>query len=112
MLVVNRTGQRLKTIPARFFFRCGLSFYLAFLRGEGLVGVVVFFLEKHYYPFDLQVGPLLGTQGGGGGGGVGPFSTNPRIISVVIPILMCLYSCLKLECLEPHKGICDEVNDV
>ena len=23
---VNRTGQRLKTTPARFFFRCGLFF--------------------------------------------------------------------------------------
>ena len=43
---------------------------LVFLRGEGLVGI---FLEKHHYPFDLQVGPLLGTQGG-----VGPISTNPR----------------------------------
>ena len=44
-----------------------------FLRGAGLVGSdfqgmkgwsAVFFLEKHHYPFDLQVGPLLGTQGG------------------------------------------------
>ena len=25
---------------------------------------VFFFLEKHHYPFDLQVGPLLGTRGG------------------------------------------------
>ena len=33
-----------------------------FLRDEGVVGS--FFLEKHHYPFDLQVGPLLGTQGG------------------------------------------------
>ena len=57
---VNRTGQRLKTNPARFFFRCGLSFF----RGGGLVGL--FFSENYHYPFDLQVGPLLGTQGEGG----------------------------------------------
>ena len=51
-------GQRLKTTPAHFF-RCGLSFFRgSFLRGEGLVGI---FLEKYHYPFDLQVGPLLGT---------------------------------------------------
>ena len=30
-------------------------------------GRYTFFLEKHHYPSDLQVGPLLGTQGGGGG---------------------------------------------
>ena len=29
------------------------------------------FFRKHHYPFDLQVGPLLGTQGGRGGGGGG-----------------------------------------
>ena len=34
-----------------------------FLRDEGVVGSV-FFLEKHHYPFYLQVGPLLGTLGG------------------------------------------------
>ena len=28
----------------------------------------LFFLENYHYPFDLQVGPLLGTQGEGGGG--------------------------------------------
>ena len=55
---MNRTGQRLKTTLARFFF---LGVDLVFLRGEGLVGL--FFLEKHHYPFDLQVGPLLGTRG-------------------------------------------------
>ena len=59
---VNRTGQRLKTTPAQFFFRCGLSFF----RGKGWSAF--FFLENYHYPFDLQVGPLLGTQGGGGGG--------------------------------------------
>ena len=54
---VNRTGQRLRTTPARFFFlRCGLSFFkgcrvgrqcflrdegvVSFLRGAGLVGSV------------------------------------------------------------------------
>ena len=26
----------------------------------------LFFLENYHYPFDLQVGPLLGTQGEGG----------------------------------------------
>ena len=57
---VNRTGQRLKTTPARFFFRCGLSFF----RGGRAGGA--FFLENYHYPFDLQVGPLLGTQGEGG----------------------------------------------
>ena len=37
-----------------------------FLRDKGVVGsFFVFFLEKHLYPFDLQVGPLLGTQGVG-----------------------------------------------
>ena len=64
---VNRTGQRLKTTPARFFFRCGLSFF----RGGRAGGA--FFLENNHYPFDLQVGPLLGTQGEGGGERVGPF---------------------------------------
>ena len=34
----------------------------------------LFFLENYHYPFDLQVGPLLGTHGEGGGGErVGPF---------------------------------------
>ena len=49
---------------------------LVFLKGAGLGGMLfkgcrggpqVFFLkktEKHHYPFDLQVGLLLGTQGG------------------------------------------------
>ena len=27
----------------------------------------LFFLENNHYPFDLQVGPLLGTKGEGGG---------------------------------------------
>ena len=36
---VNRTGQRLKTTPARFFFRCGLSFFL----GGGRAGGAFFF---------------------------------------------------------------------
>ena len=45
---------------------------LVFFRGKGWSAF--FFLENYHYPFDLQVGPLLGTQGGGGGGGrVGPF---------------------------------------
>ena len=35
--------------------------------------MVLFFLENYHYPFDLQVGPLLGTQGEGGGERVGPF---------------------------------------
>ena len=46
--------------PARFFLRCGLSFFKGykvgrqwFLRDEGVVGSV-FFLEKHYYPFDFK----------------------------------------------------------
>ena len=32
----------------------------------------LFFLENYHNPFDLQVGPLLGTQGEGGER-VGPF---------------------------------------
>ena len=54
-----------KDDPCLFFFSCGLSIFfcvdLVFLRGEGLVGI---FLEKHHYPFDLQVVPRLGTQAG------------------------------------------------
>ena len=69
---VIRTGQRLRATPARFFLRCGLNFFKGcrvgrqcFLRDEGGGGwQCFFFLEKHHYPFDLQVGPLLGTQGG------------------------------------------------
>ena len=38
-LGMNRTGQRLRMTPARFFLRCGLSF--SFLRGAGLVGSVL-----------------------------------------------------------------------
>ena len=54
-------------------FSLGVDLVLVFLRGAGLVisflrdeGVVgsVFYLEKRHYPFDLQVGSLLGTQGG------------------------------------------------
>ena len=65
---MNRTGQHLRTTPARFFLRCGLSFFLGvdlvffkgcrvgrqcFLWDEGVFGSVFFFLEKHHYPFDL-----------------------------------------------------------
>ena len=50
---------------------------LVFLGGGGGGGgggraCGAFFLENYHYPFDLQVGPLLGTQGEGGGR-VGPF---------------------------------------
>ena len=50
-----------------FYANFGKAFYANFgktfpIRVEGLVGIFV--LEKHHYPFDLQVGPLLGTQGG------------------------------------------------
>ena len=38
---------------------------LVFL-GGGRAGGAFFFLENYHYPFDLQVGPLLGTQGEGG----------------------------------------------
>ena len=72
---VNRTGQHLKTTPAQFFLGVDLVFFKGWRAGSA------FYLEKHHYPFDLQVGPPLGTQGGGG---VGPFWTNPRINSVLL----------------------------
>ena len=83
-LGVSRTGQRLKTTPARFFFRCGLSFF----RGEGLVGL--FFLENYHYPFDLQVGPLLGTQGEGGGRELAP---SRQILESTLQIELLKYYC-------------------
>ena len=51
-----------KDNPCSFFFFFFFGMDLVFLRGLGLVGI--FFLEKHHFPFDLQVGPLWGTQGG------------------------------------------------
>ena len=40
---------------------------LVFLGGGRAGGAFFFFfLENYHYPFDLQVGPLLGTQGEGG----------------------------------------------
>ena len=39
-----------------------LGIDLVYLRGEGLVDI---FLEKHHFPFDLQVGLLFGNTGGG-----------------------------------------------
>ena len=58
---VNRTGQRLKTTPARFFFRCGLSFF----RRKGWSAF--FFFRKLPLPIWFAGWPPFGNTGGGGG---------------------------------------------
>ena len=65
-LGVNRTGQRLKTTPARFFFRCGLSFF----RGGRAVGA--FFFRKLPLPIWFAGWPPFGNTGGGGGRELAP----------------------------------------
>ena len=54
-----------KDNPCSIFFRRGLSFFKGWRAGWRVC--FLFFWKKHHYPFDLQVGPLLGTQRGGGG---------------------------------------------
>ena len=55
---VNITGQRLKTTPARFFFRCELSF----LRGATLVRIC---FRKTPLPIWFAGWPPFGNTGGG-----------------------------------------------
>ena len=68
-----------------------------------------FFLENCHYPFDLQVGPLLGTQGEGGR--VGPFQTNPRINSAnrIVKVLLQAHEVRGLYC---EKMVLTKINMV
>ena len=59
-LGVNRTGQRLKTTPARFFFRCGLSFF----RGGRAGGA--FFLKITITHLICRLAPFWEHRGRGG----------------------------------------------
>ena len=48
-----------------------------------------FFLENYHYPFDLQVGPLLGTQGEGGG----ELAPSRQILESTLQIELLKYYC-------------------
>ena len=82
---VNRTGQRLKTTPARFFFRCGLSFF----RGGGRAGGA-FFFRKLPLPIWFAGWPPFGNTGGGGGRELAPFR---QILESTLQIELLKYYC-------------------
>ena len=67
--------------------RAGGAFFLVF-RGGRAGGA--FFLENYHYPFDLQVGPLLGTQGEGGGRELAP---SRQILESTLQIELLKYYC-------------------
>ena len=49
----------------------------------------LFFLENYHYPFDLQVGPLLGTHGEGGG----ELAPSRQILESTLQIELLKYYC-------------------
>ena len=81
---VNRTGQRLKTTPARFFFRCGLSFF----RGGGKGWWGFFFYKITITHLICRLAPFWEHRGRGG-----ELAPSRQILESTLQIELLKYYC-------------------